>query len=111
MTYWRKSKTKYRAKGVRTEEGYFASKWEHERWCQLKLLLKAGTISELKRQPSLKLVVNEVKICSYRADASYVEEGVFVVEDAKGFETPEFKLKWKLAKALFPDYEFRMVKR
>ena len=49
-------------------------------------------------------MVNDQKICAYIADFRYEREdkdGVwhYIVEDAKGVETPEFKLKKKLMKA------------
>ena len=56
----------------------FDSKWEAERYGQL-----------------------YQKICAYVADYTYYEtdengERQYIVEDAKGVETPEFKLKKKL---------------
>jgi len=50
--------------------------------------------------------VNDQKICKYIADFRYKLEhanGTIedIVEDAKGVETPEFKLKKKLMKAVF----------
>ena len=33
--------SKYKSRGVRTLEGYFASQREHARWCELKLLVPA----------------------------------------------------------------------
>ena len=49
-------------------------------------------------------MVNNEKICAYIADFRYQKknkdgEWYEVVEDAKGVETPEFKLKKKLMKA------------
>ena len=50
-------------------------------------------------------MVNDQKICAYVADFKYNKEnadGIWehIIEDAKGVETPEFKLK-KLMKAVF----------
>jgi len=79
----------------------FDSKWEAERYAQLYKLSQAGEIQELERQIRFNIVVNDQKICAYVADFTYYErdensEKKFVVEDAKGVETPEFKLKKKL---------------
>ena len=55
-------------------------------------------------QVRFNLMVNDQKICAYIADFCYEREdkdGVwhYIVDDAKGVETPEFKLKKKLMKA------------
>ena len=84
----------------------FDSMREYNRWCSLKLLQRAGKISELKRQVKFvlipaqrdqvgKLVEREV---SYVADFVYVDmdRGVKVVEDAKGYRTEVYKIKKKL---------------
>jgi|TARA_Y100001938_G_C8087044_1_gene432672 hypothetical protein len=72
---------------------------------------RAMFIRDLELQVPYDIVVNDVKICRYVADFRYKKESnhtitndeyyVEVVEDAKGFETPEFKLKKKLMKAVF----------
>lgn len=83
----------------------FDSKWEAERWGQLKSMERAGIVTQLERQIKYDLTINDVKICDYVADFRYLleeEDGMFklVIEDAKGFQTPEFKLKKKLMKAI-----------
>ena len=82
------------------------SKWESERYLYLKSLEKAGRITDLELQPRYNLMVNDQKICAYVADFKYNKEnadGIWehIIEDAKGVETPEFKLKKKLMKAVF----------
>ncbi len=99
----------------------FDSKRELERHLVLLDMQKRGEISNLERQPRFSLFVGAAKICDYVGDWRYeqtVEKhslkfrpyGVRkqVVEDAKGFQTPEFKLKWKLAKALYPEIDWRL---
>tara|TARA_Y100000114_G_scaffold61330_1_gene56252 strand:+ start:154 stop:528 length:375 start_codon:yes stop_codon:yes gene_type:complete len=83
----------------------FDSKWEAERWGQLKSMEKAGVVTQLERQVRYDLIVNDVKICDYIADFRYLleeENGLskLIVEDAKGVLTSEFKLKKKLMKAV-----------
>lgn len=93
---------------VRTEvDGIsFASRKEARRYSELKLLERAGEIADLKLQPRYPLVVNGVKVCTYVADFSYhpTFRGAVMaqatVEDAKGFKTPEYKLKAKLFAAI-----------
>jgi len=83
----------------------FDSKWEAERWGQLKSMEKAGVVTQLERQVRYDLTVNDIKICDYIADFRYLleeENGLskLIVEDAKGVLTSEFKLKKKLMKAV-----------
>jgi Protein of unknown function (DUF1064) len=79
----------------------FDSKGELKRWLQLKEQWQAGVISNLRRQVELPLIVNGVQIAVYKADFAYSDEDdERVVEDFKGFETPEFKLKRKLVWAI-----------
>lgn len=91
---------KYR--NVRTEvDGQsFASKREAKRFSELRLLQKAGQISDLKTQVRSPLDVNGQPVCHYVADFTYTEGGELVVEDSKGYRTPEFILKSKLMRAV-----------
>jgi hypothetical protein len=70
----------------------------------LKSLERAKTVKDLELQVRFNLEVNGQKICAYIADFRYKRqnpEGDWkeIIEDAKGVETPEFKLKNKLMKA------------
>ena len=66
---------------------------------------RGGSIKDLERQIKYDIVVNGEKICKYVADFRYnqIEEDGSqkeIVEDAKGVETADFKLKKKLMKAV-----------
>lgn len=74
----------------------FASKKEAKRWCDLKMLQAAGEIHDLKRQVKFSLNDGGTFAYSYYADFTYIENGLLVVEDAKGTLTREFKKKQKL---------------
>ncbi len=70
------------------------------RWDELLLLARGGVISSLQREVTIPLLGRDGPLVSpsgrklsYRADFVYVEKGETVYEDAKGYETPEFKLK------------------
>lgn len=91
--------SKFKAvKATEPETGVvFDSKGELKRWLQLKEQWQAGEISNLRRQVELPLSVNGVLVATYKADFAYSDEDdERIVEDFKGFETPEFKLKRKL---------------
>lgn len=88
----------------------FDSKKEYQRWCELRLLERAGKISGLCRQVSYELIPTQrakstevykagpqkglpkpgaviEKACSYVADFLYFgEDGKLVVEDCKGYK-------------------------
>ena len=90
---------KYGARKVKAPDGQvFDSVKEYHRWGMLKLLERAGRISDLKRQVSYELIPKQQgeRACSYVADFTYMEGGKLVVEDCKGFRTPEYRLKRKL---------------
>lgn len=77
----------------------FASAKEAKRYGELKLLQRGGRISDLVLQPRFPLSVNGDLVCTYVGDFAYREGGQAIVEDSKGVETPEFKLKKKLMRA------------
>jgi hypothetical protein len=94
--------TKYRAQRTAIGGTTYASRREAE-YCQgLIYLQRAGEITNLEFQVSYPLIVNGQKICTYIADARYVEldTGETVVIDVKGYRTKEYNLKRKLMKAV-----------
>ena len=79
----------------------FDSGRESRRYLELKMLQKAGEIQGLRLQVPYLIVVNEKKICKYVADFVYTDtNGNEIVEDSKGFRTPEYRLKAKLMLAV-----------
>lgn len=95
-----KKPPKYRNKIIKTEEGTFKSQWEYDRWCQLKLLQRAGAISDLQKQVKFVLVEKSKghREMSYYADFTYYEDGKYIVEDTKSnpTKTSLYKAKKKL---------------
>lgn len=101
----------------------FDSVKEYSRCAQLRLLEKAGVIQELKTQHTVLIqpaftdaAGKRNQAITYRADFAYMENGKQVIEDVKAFDTRKkkylltevFKLKWKLMKAKYPDFVFRL---
>lgn len=93
-------KHKYRAKRTEVDGISFASQKEANRWCELKVLERAGKVINLERQPRFELIVNGRKVGKYVADFRYFEKrGELwepVVEDVKGFHTEIYKMKKEL---------------
>ena len=90
---------KYGARKVKAPDGQvFDSQREYDRWCVLRLLERAGRITDLKRQVSYELIPKQgtMRACSYVADFTYLENGKPVVEDCKGYRTEAYKIKKKL---------------
>ncbi|MEM7317343.1 MAG: DUF1064 domain-containing protein [Planctomycetota bacterium] len=92
-----------RVKG--TPDGDFDSKAEYKRWCELKLLEKAGHIDLLERQVPYVLHAGRIPIGKIIIDFRYREPGFgFVLEDKKGGKATQTRLfKWK-AKHLKAEY-------
>lgn len=90
---------KYRARKVKAPDGQvFDSVKEYHRWGVLRLLERAGRITDLKRQVSYELIPKQQgeRACDYVADFTYYEDGKLVVEDAKGYRTDDYIIKRKL---------------
>ena len=93
--------SKYRAIKTIVDNVLFDSKAEAARYNELKLLLKAGEISNLVIHPPYKLFVNNKLICKYVADFSYYDRfAKLIVEDVKGVKTPVYNLKKKFMLAV-----------
>lgn len=88
----------------------FMSKREAIYYSELKLLERGRVISGLELQPKFPIILSNQKICDVIADFSFHEGEKHIVVDVKGFWTDVSRLKWKLAQALYPQYEWRIVK-
>lgn len=97
-------RSKYGAKKHIVDGIKFDSIKEANRWIDLNHLQDAGRITNLERQVKIPLWGRDGPIMTdsgktqrvYVADFRYVDwdlNGVIVIEDSKGMETPEFKLK------------------
>lgn len=93
---------KYGAVKTTVEGITFDSGAEARRYQQLRLLERAGEISDLERQVSYRIDINGVHVCNVRPDFRYRDNraGKVVVEDVKGGPaTAVFRLKQKLVLA------------
>lgn len=92
-------RTKYGAERTEIDGIIFDSKREADRYCELKLMERAGEIKDLRLQVPFVLIPkqNGERAITYRADFVYMDrKGHKVVEDAKGVRTEVYKLKRKL---------------
>ncbi len=91
---------KFNNKKVTTDEGVFDSTTEYKRFLDLRLLERAGEISDLRRQVRYSLDIGGIHISAYIADFVYIQDGKEVVEDSKGFRTREYLQKRRLMKEI-----------
>ena len=95
----------------------FDSKAEASRYAELKILERAGQITGLELQPKFTVLDKytiggrKERAVIYIPDFKYTDTktGVEVVEDVKGFETKDFKIKRKLFESRY-GIELRLVK-
>lgn len=93
---------KYRNKPVIIDGTRFASTMEGNRYRELKLLERAGAITDLKLQPRYPIVINGVKVTTYVGDFEYqCTPGPKVTEDTKGTKTTDYIIKKKLMFAVY----------
>ena len=73
--------------------------------------VRAKEIKGWERQVPVKLIVNGVLICKLIVDFRVEHlDGSYEFVEAKGMALPDWKLKWKLFEALFPEVRKRIVK-
>lgn len=113
------TRSKYGSHKVTINGITFDSRKEAVRYQELKLLERAGKISDLRLQVKFRLIPEQRELnneiyakgkkkgcfkpgkliereCSYIADFVYAQNGNYVVEDTKGFRTEAYKIKRKL---------------
>lgn len=122
MSWARVPRSKYGAKKTQLDGIEFDSRKEARRWAQLRLMEKAGEITDLQRQVKFVLIPAQrepdtigpkggikkgrllEKECAYYADFTYKDALPFAdpaemrlhVEDTKGMRTAEYIIKRKL---------------
>lgn len=96
------AKRKYRNTPTVVDNLRFDSAKEAARWSELRLLEKAGKITNLMRQVKFPLDIEGVHICNYIADFTYDEDGEVIVEDTKSeaTKTRVYLIKRNLMRAL-----------
>lgn len=110
--YLQKRGNKYRAKTSIYNDTYYHSKLEAAYAQELDMRVYAKDIKGWKRQIRIPLEVNGVKIGTYIIDFVIEHnDGELEYIECKGFETDTWKMKWKLATALYPDRKWTIIKK
>ncbi len=104
-------KNKFNAKKKQYNGRYYDSILEANYAESLDWQKKLGEIAEITPQYKISLDVAGVHIANYYMDFK-VEffDGRIEMHEVKGAETPLWRMKWRLAKALYPDWNFVLVK-
>ena len=95
-------KSKYSSAKTDVDGITFDSKKEAEFYAELKLRERAGEITHLRLQPryllqeAFKHEGKQYNKMEYVADFEYIENGITVVVDVKGFRTAVYMIKKKL---------------
>ncbi len=98
---------KYHAQPGYLDGIYFDSQAEMERYGELRILKMAKVIEDFKVHPKYQISPRKY----YEADFEVkYSDGHIEVEDVKGFETPEFKLKADLFREKYPDKILKILK-
>ena len=90
---------KYKNEKITMDGMTFDSKKEYYRYCDLKLLERAGEIKDIQRQVKFELIPKQEgeRAVTYIADFVYTDRnGKKVVEDTKGVRTKDYIIKRKL---------------
>lgn len=105
-TYSKKSK--YGSRKVTIDGVTYDSLKEYHRFCDLKLMQRAGIITGLQRQVKYELLPTQringkviERPVYYYADFVYKMDRQLVVEDVKGYKTPEYVIKRKLMLSVY----------
>lgn len=115
-----KKENKYHAIKTELDGVDFDSKFEAQKWQELKMLEHTGIIKDLQRQVRFILLEGytnnkgeKIRPISYIADFVYtdIKKKQKIVMDTKGLETEVFRIKKKLFENRYHEYLFLVVKK
>jgi hypothetical protein len=114
----KRKKNKFGARKTESNNTVFDSKFESQVYQERLLQEQAGEISNLKLQVRFTLqeafrdrTGKKHRAITWRADFVYIENGVNVAEDAKGFDTDGSRVRRKLFARHYPDWILRVTKK
>lgn len=99
-------KFKYHNRPTIIDNIRFDSAKEARRYSELKILLRAGEITNLRLQVPYELIPSQTgglrkeRPLTYIADFVYMQNGTEIIEDVKGVRTDSYKIKRKMMKLL-----------
>jgi len=107
----RQKRNKFNAKSTYYNGRYYHSKLEASYAMELDWLKKSGQIKDWIPQYKLPLSVHTNHITNYYADFKVIlNSGNEEIHETKGKETDLWRIKWRLAKAIYTHYKFVLIK-
>lgn len=109
------SVNKFNAQKVNADGFKFDSQSEYRYYLTLKLMVRAGQISNLEVHPPFVLVDREIiggeveKAIKHKPDFWFRENGRDVVVDVKGVKTIDWVIRRRLFRKRYPQIEYRVV--
>jgi hypothetical protein len=101
------SRNKYGAKKTVVGDIKFDSRHEANVWMMLQERQKAGEITELERQVKIELIGQHRPLYTrtgrkmrLTVDFRYIENGVTIYHDAKGYPTRDYEVRVAVARAM-----------
>ena len=106
-----KRKNKFNAKKKLYNGRYYDSILEADYAEQLDWRIKAEEIKEVITQYKISLDINSDHIANYYMDFKVIlSDGTIEMHEVKGVETDLWRMKWRMAKALYPEWRFVLIK-
>jgi len=102
---------KYNSKKSKYGDRIYDSALEASYAKDLDWMKKAGEIKEITPQFKLRLDINGTHIANYFMDFKVeLPDGRIEMHEVKGYETDVWRMKWRIAVAIFPQYNFVLIK-
>jgi hypothetical protein len=102
---------KYGAEMTKYNDRTYHSKGEANYAKKLDFRKKIGEIKEIIPQYKIEININGIHICNWFVDFRVeFPNGKIEFHEYKGAETETFKIKHRLAKAMYPNYKFIVIK-
>lgn len=104
-------KNKYNSTKTKYDGRYYDSKLECDYAINLDWRKKAGEIKEIIPQYKISLDVNDQHIANYYMDFKVIlADNTIEMHEVKGMETQLWRMKWRLAIALYSEWKFVLIK-
>lgn len=104
-------KNKYNAKKTKYNGRYYDSSLESDYAINLDWRKKAGEIKEIIPQYKIDIKINDQHITNYYMDFKVIlADGTIEMHEVKGMETDLWRIKWRCAIALHPEWKFILIK-
>ena len=110
-TYFKRQGNKFGSVRQTYNGRSYHSKKEAQYAAELDWLKKAGQIKSIEPQYKISLDVNGIHIANYFMDFKVtLPDDRIEMHEVKGAETDRWRMKWRLARALYPEWKFILIK-